>query len=190
VTRFKKLSPVLWGLAAAVLAFSLGAYGEAVASGERAGFVMNFPATGTECGGPSMRDLTGEIVIETDGAGLVKRILQPRTLELVSHVVRNVGDVPQRIRFEVQGLPADIELELGSRDLAWNPETHEIERDIAPGEAVDFDVLMHLPAQIPFSSMPLRGQVVIFDASSGQVLSTLPVSLVRTGAVGGGSCCD
>lgn len=188
--RPDRLEAILWGLLGLTVAISLGSYAKAIAAGERVGFVMNFPAQGSESGGPSMRDLTGEVVIATDGAGLVKRTLQPNTLELASHVIRNVSDEPRRIRMEVLGLPSDIALEIDSRDNAWNPETHEIEREIAPGDAVDLDVLMHLPAEIPLDIMPLHGRVVVYDASSGRILSVLPVKLIHTGAHGGGSCCE
>lgn len=172
------------------LVFALGAYGKGIAAGERTGFVMNFPATGTECGGPSPREMSGMVVVDLDGAGFVKRFVQPRVIEVASHVVSNVSDEPYRIRFQVEDFPDDVELEYHSRDLAWNPDTHEIERDIAPGDSVDFGIIAHLPRELPGGLIPIDASVVIVNARSGDELSRLPLKFVREGASAGGSCCE
>lgn len=172
------------------LVFALGAYGKSIAVGERTGFVMNFPAAGVECGGPSPREMSGMVVVDLDAAGVVKRIIQPRVIEVTSHVVTNVSDEPYRIRFSVEDFPDDVELEYHSRDKAWNPDTHEIERDIAPGESVDFGIIAHLPEELPGGLIPIDASVVVLNARNDQELSRLPLKFVRQGASAGGSCCE
>jgi hypothetical protein len=178
----------LWVVAGIALIFSLGAYNQRIGAGERGSFVMYYPASGTAAGGPSPRSLTGTVIVPLDSGGAVKRALQPDVIEVASHVVMNVGDIPRRIRFETTGFPSDTEAH--SRDRAWNAETHEIERDLAPGAAVDFSLLVRLPNPLPAISTPASGTVYVVDARTGERLSALPVQFQQAGfPAGGGDCC-
>ena len=178
---------VLWVIAAMAMVFALGAYSKAIGSGERGSFVMMYPATGAASGGPSMRALTGEVVVPLDKRGIVKRLVQPGVIQVASHSVTNVGDVPRRIRFESKGFPADTEWEC--RDLAWNPETREIERDLAPRASVGIDLLVKLPDPLPARSVPVSGTIYVVDAKSGKRLSALPVRFEQAGFPQEGSDC-
>jgi len=179
---------LLWVIAGMALVFALGAYNKSISAGERGSFVMNFPATGTACGGPSPRALTGEVVVPLDRRGTIKRAVQPRVIEVASHVVSNVGDVPRRIRFETVGFPPGTETH--SRDRAWDPETQEIARDLAPGSSVDFGLLVTLPNPLPAVSVPASGTIYIVDARSGKRISELPVRFEQSGfPQAGGDCC-
>jgi len=178
---------LLWGISGAAIVFALGAYGGAISAGERGSFVMNFPATGEAVGGPSPRALTGVVVVPLDDAGVIKRTLQPGVIEVASHVVTNVGDEPRRIRFEVEGLQGHLEWH--SRDIAWNSVTHEIEREIPPGDSVDFGVTVTMPEPLPAGPVPLSGTILIVDAERGETLSELPVRFERDAASPGGDCC-
>ncbi len=184
----KGLRATLWVVAGLAVVFSLGAYNKSIGSGERGSFVMNYPASGTAAGGPSPRALTGQVVVSLDDAGAIKRALQPDVIEVASHVVSNVGDVPRRIRFETAGFPSGLELH--SRDRAWNPVTHEIERDLPPGSSVDFGLLVRLPSPLPDRAVAASGTIRIVDARSGERLSSLPVQFRREGyPVQAGDCC-
>ena len=177
----------LWGIIGAALVITLGAYAGSISGGERGGFVMNFPAEGLEVGGPSPRALTGSIEIPLESAGFIKRAFQPSVVEVASHMVSNVGDVPRRIRFEAVGFKDSLEMH--SRDRAWNRETGEIEREIGPGEAVDFGMIVHLPDPLAAVNIPVKGTIAIYDAETGEKLSELPVRFTREGFVKG-SCCE
>ena len=170
---------LLWAIIGVALVFALGAYNKSIAAGERGCFVMNFPATGAASGGPSPRALTGAVVIPLGSRGAIKQALQPRVIEVASHMVSNVGDVPRRIRFETTGFPPDTEWH--SRDRSWNPATHEIERDLAPGASVDFGLLVRLPDPLPARSVPVSGTIYIVDSRTGQRLSELPVRFEQSG---------
>jgi hypothetical protein len=179
---------LLWVIVGMSLVFALGAYNKMIASGERGSFVMNYPAKGTASGGASPRSLTGMVIVPLDTAGAIKRVLQPGVIEVASHVVTNVGDKPQRIRFEAAGFPSDTEVH--SRDRAWNPTTREIERDLAPGAVVDFSMLVRMPNPLPARSVPVSGTVYVVDAKSGRRLSALPVYFQRSGfPQTAGDCC-
>lgn len=179
---------LLWVIVGLAIVFALGAYNKSIAAGERGSFVMNYPAAGAACGGPSPRALTGVVRIPLDKRGAIKQAIQPGTIEVASHVVSNVGDVPRRIRFETKGLPADTEYH--SRDKAWNPISREIERDIAPGEAVDFGMLVKLPDPLPARSMVMSGTIYVVDTRSGRRISELPVHFERAGfPQAAGDCC-
>ena len=179
---------ILWVIVGVSLVFALGAYNKATAAGERGAFVMNYPATGAKAGGPSPRALTGMIMVPLDSQGALKRALQPGVVEVASHVVSNVGDTPRRIRFVATGLPEGTEYH--SRDRAWNPSTHEIERDLAPGSAVDFGILVPLPNPLPARSVVASGTIAIVDARTGERLSQLPVHFQRSGyPAEAGDCC-
>lgn len=186
----RRLEAALWGLSGAVLVVALGAYNGQIASAERGSFTMNFPAEGSEVGGPSPRELTGFIVVGVDGAGFAKRWIQPHVVEISSHVVRNAGDRPRTIRFEAEGFPEGAEWH--SRDLSWNAATRAIGRPIAPGEAVDVGVTVTLPRPLPEKPVLLDGKISVLDADTGAVLSTLPVKVVRAPAAGAasGDCCE
>jgi hypothetical protein len=178
----------LWVVAGMSLVFALGAYNKSISAGERGSFVMNYPATGTAAGGPSPRALTGTVVVPLDNRGFIKRTVQPGVIEVASHVVSNVGDAPRRIRFETAGFPVGTEAH--SRDRAWNPETGEIERDLAPGAVVDFGLLVKLPSPLPARSVPVSGTIFIVDARDGKRLSELPVRFEQAGfPTTGGDCC-
>lgn len=179
---------LLWVIVGLSVVFALGAYNKSIAAGERGSFVMNYPATGASCGGPSPRALTGAVVVPLESRGAIKRVIQPGTIEVASHVVSNVGDIPRRIRFEAQGFPADTEWH--SRDRAWNPASHEIERDLAPGEVVDFGLLITLPDPLPARSVPMSGTIYVVDTRSGERISELPVRFERAGfPQTAGDCC-
>lgn len=178
---------LLWVVFGIALIFALGAYGKSVAPGERGSFVMFYPASGAAAGGSSPRSLTGQVTVKLDSRGAIKRAVQPRLIQVSSHSVKNVGDTPRRIRFETTGFPADTEAH--SRDRAWNPETHEIERDLAPGTAVDFDLLVTLPDP-PEVSIPVSGTISVVDARTGKRLSTLAIRFQQAGvAQEAGDCC-
>jgi len=184
----KRGTTALWVIGGMALVFALGAYSKSISGGERGSFVMNYPATGAACGGASPRALTGSIAVSLASQGGLKRATQPDVIEVASHVVSNVGDAPRRIRFETTGFPADTEAH--SRDRAWNPETLEIERDLVPGAAVDFGLLVRVPQTESPSSIPVSGTIYVVDAKSGERLSHLPVWFVRSGtAPSGGECC-
>ena len=179
----------LWALAGIAVVFALGAYNKEIAPGERGSFVMNYPAKGAQCGGPSPRALTGQVVIPLDAGGTIKHLVQPGVIEVASHVISNVGSVPRRIRFEADGFPADTEWH--SRDRAWNPETKEIERELGPGAAVDLALLVRMPKPLPARSVPVSGTIYVVDARSGERLSKLPVRFEQSGfpQIAGGDCC-
>lgn len=184
----KRAASVLIGVVGATLVFALGAYGGSISGGERGGFTMNFPAEGVETGGPSPRELNGMVTASLDQTGFIKRWIQPDKLEMTSHVVTNVGDKPYRIRFETEGLGEDVEYH--SRDRAWNHDTHAIDREIGPGESVDFGVTLTLPDPLPDTVMPVQGKILIYDVETGEKLSQLSVFVARTGAALAGACCE
>jgi len=194
VGRSVWLRIVAFAVVGVTVALALGAYGKSIGAAERGGFVMNYPATGTECGGASAKALTGSITVPLGTAGIIKSVLQPNVIEVASHSVRNVGDVPRRIRFEVSGfettagVPAEIVWH--SRDKAWNPATHEIDRDIAPGQAVDFGLEMTLPEALPVVRVPLKGDILVRDAVTDELLSSLAVKFERVALPVGGDCCE
>lgn len=167
---------------------ALGGYSTSIAAGERVAFVMNFPATGAECGGPSMRDLSGHVSASLDKAGIVKRYLQPNVVEVASHVIRNDGDSPRSISFETSGFPETTEWH--SRDRAWNADTHAIERTIPPGEAVDLSLRVTFLEPLPATEPLLNGSIIVLDSDTGETLSELPVHIYRSGSGSGGSCCE
>jgi len=179
----------LWGVFGACLIFVLGAYNGDISGSERGSFTMNYPASGPEVGGPSPREMTGSISVGLDGAGVIKRTVLPNEIEIASHVVKNVGTVPRAISFEASGFPAATEYH--SRDVAWNPRTRSIERPIPPGQAVDFGVLVTFPRPLPNKAVLVDGSIVIRDAGTGQLLSEMPVRVVRSGIAGvKGECCE
>jgi hypothetical protein len=168
--------------------FALGSYNKAIAAGERGGFVMNFPAIGAQAGGPSFRDLSGQVVVVVDSAGVLKRRMAPGEVEFTSHVVRNVGTVPRRVRFSVTGIHYPYEIH--SRERTFDARTGEIGRVIGPGGSVDFGVTIRLPEKLPPLAMPVDGRVVVSDAVTGAKLSELPIRVMRTGSFPAGSCCE
>jgi hypothetical protein len=183
-----------WAIGGLVAAVLLGAYGMSIGGAERGSFAMNFPSEGGKpSAGPSARALTGSISVPLDSAGFIKRLLQPNVIEVASHSVRNVGATPRRIRFETTGFEttgAPVAMEWHSRDRAWNPDTHEIDRDLAPGQAVDFGLTVTLAQPIPAVAVPLQGVILVKDARTSEVLSQLAVKFERAGLPAGGDCCE
>jgi hypothetical protein len=186
----KRWRSILWFALGAAAIFALGAYGASIGSAERGSFVMSFPATGTVSGGPSANKLTGSITVPINSAGWLKRVLQASVIQIASHSIRNVGDTPRSIRIETVGFPKDTEW--GCRDLSWDPVTHTVTRMIAPGQAVDLDLVVPFPKPLPDNSTLLNGRIVVYDAVTREWLSTLPVRVVQDGAsiITTGTCCE
>ncbi|MDP2234279.1 MAG: hypothetical protein Q8K89_11620 [Actinomycetota bacterium] len=170
------------------MAVALGAYTSSVSVGERVSFVMNYPATGTEVGGPSMRALTGHVSASLDKAGFAKRLMQSNVIDVASHVVLNSGSVERHISFETSGFPEATEWH--SRDKDFNPVTHAIDRPIAPGEAVDLSLRVTFPRPLPAEEVLLEGSILVVDTETGKTLSELPVHVYRSGTGTQGSCCE
>lgn len=183
-----RLEVALWAVAGATVVFALGSYNKAIAAGERGGFVMNFPAAGAEAGGPSFRDLSGQVIVPIDSAGILKRRLAPREVEFTSHVVRNVGTTGRRVRFSVTDIHYPYKIH--SREKSFDARTGEIGRVVEPGGTVDFGVTIELPDKLPPLAMPVDGRVVVSDAETGEKLSELPIRVMRTGSFPAGSCCE
>ncbi len=184
----KRAVTLLWVVVGLALVFALGAYNKSISAGERGGFVMYYPAKGKEAGGPSARALTGTVVVPLGSQGFIKRLLQADTIEVASHTVINKGDSARRIRFEATGFPQDVEWH--SRDRAWNPRTHEIERDLPPGSAVDLSLMVRLPDPLPSRAVPASGTITVVDARTGERLSALAVYFQQSGfPMTGGECC-
>jgi len=190
----KRMAGIGWAVGGLVAAVLLGAYGMSIGGAERGSFAMNFPSEGGKpSAGPSARALTGSISVPLDDAGFIKRLIQPNVIEVASHSVRNVGATPRRIRFETTGFEttgAPVAMEWHSRDRAWNPDTHQIDRDLAPGQAVDFGLTVTLPQPIPAVAVPLQGVILVKDARTSEVLSQLAVKFERAGLPAGGDCCE
>ncbi len=178
----------LWALAGAWVAIALGAYAGAVSAGERVSFVMNFPASGAESGGPSMRELTGHVSASLDKSGFAKRLIQPNVIEVASHVIMNTGETERLISLETSGFP--VSTEWHSRANGFDPVTHAIERPVAPGEAVDLSLRVTFPRPLPPDEVLLQGSILVKDTETGETLSELPVHVYRTGTGTGGSCCE
>jgi len=179
----------LWVVVGACLVFVLGAYNGKISGSERGSFTMNYPATGEQVGGPSPREMTGSISIGIDGAGIIKRTVEPSEIDIASHVVTNVGTRARTISFEASGFPATTEYH--SRDSAWNPATRTIDRAIPPGQAVDFGLHVVFPDPLPNKAVLVDGSIVIRDATTGERLSELPVKVIRSGIPGvKGECCE
>lgn len=188
----RRIAVAAWFAAGILAMAALGAYGASIAGGERGSFVMNFPATGTASGGPSVRALTGSITVDLDRTGPIKRLLQPNVVQIASHTITNVGDRPRSIRIETTGFPEACEW--SSRDRSWDPATHTVRRVLAPREYVDLDLEVTFPRPLPAQRTLMNGRILVLDAETDEQLSSLAVRVVRSGApaaaMTGGECCE
>jgi hypothetical protein len=196
-----------WSLGIAGLAFAVlfGKWAQSLfTQSELMHFSVNFPGAGRaqtmsccDLGGPWARTrdpdwsnyasgglLTwgeeGQIVVDVGQQGLIKRTLQPNFLSLSSHWIRNVGTQPYQIRIEMDMCGMDLEWETFERD--WDPVGHTSTRAINPGDTYNMDWYFRLSEQDRNRSVICDGQLSLFDAQTGSLLTELPIKIVNSRA--------
>jgi hypothetical protein len=187
VRRWHKLA--LFALAMAA-AFALGAWRGTMSDAESVHFAVNYPATGKDMGGPGAMGATGSVQVNVGNTGFLKSLAQPNVVNLSTHWLKNVSDVPRRIRVAAEGFEYPIRWD--SLDVDWDEETHTVSRALEPDESITVDWFVTLPRPLPADVYTLdQGSFVVYDAETDERLTALPVRIVNSEflAAKGGDCC-
>ena len=66
-----------------------------------------------------------------------------------------------------------------STDKTWDEGTHEIGRELAPGDDVTVDWFVTFPRPMPDEDVLMKGTIVVYDAETDERLTAFPVTFVR-----------
>ena len=168
---------LLWFLAAVAIVFAAGFYREGMQTAEAVHFALNYPATGNDVGGLGARGTEGKIKVDIEKQGLVKKLIQPNVVNLSTHWLHNASDKPMRVKLAVEGFKSPVRWE--SIEKTWNEEDHSIGRELPPGSNATVDWFITLPRPLPPGGVLDEGNIVVYNADSGEKLSVMPVKIVR-----------
>lgn len=127
---------------------------------------------------------TRPVVINMDERGIFKRIFNPGVEGLSTHWLINVDSKPHRIGLKLTEASFPIEWEVGS-GISWDSQSQTFAEAIGPGEGIPdlgIDWLFHFSAEAMAKNVWYEGTLVVFDADSGENLTTIPIKFQKGGA--------
>lgn len=122
----------------------------------------------------------GALVVDVGQQGFLKRTLQPNSISISSHWIRNVGTQPYRIRLEME--MCDLEMEWLTFERDWDQASQTSTRYIDPGDAFNMDWFFKIPAGQRNQTVICDGELRVIDADSDAVMTDLPVKIVNSAA--------
>jgi hypothetical protein len=126
------------------------------------------------------------VVINVDQRGIFKKVSNPGTEQLTTRWLDNIDTKPHRIGLKFTDTSIDIEWDVHVGGNPWDPATQEFANAIGPGERAD-DVniswIFHFPNEVMSQPVWYSANLVVFDADSGETLSSIPVKFQQGGGV-------
>ena len=193
---------MLLGAAGLVVTVVAGRWGLGLfTTAEFVHFSVNYPTlpglelrSMSEIGGPWARDpkLTrpppggllafgdeGEVVVDLSRRGWLKSLIQPGTLLLSSHWIRNVGTRSRRIALDMD--LCGLDLEWVTFERCWDARTQESTRVLEPGDTYNMDWVVRLPPERRRQDVVCAGRLTVLDAEDRSALAVLPITILGTG---------
>jgi hypothetical protein len=127
------------------------------------------------------------ISINVNERGILKQLLNPEIEGLSTHWLTNIDKKPHRIGMKFTNLNVPVDWDINAA-IPWDPETKTFGTAIGPGESIKdlgVDWLFHFPAEVRAKPVWYEGALVIFDADTGEALTTIPVTFTTTTTTGG-----
>lgn len=125
----------------------------------------------------------GRVTVDLGHRGILKELLQPRTVRLSSHWIRNIGARPYRVRIELS--MCNLTQRRVTFERCWDDESLEVTRPIPPGGTFNMDWIIELGDDLSSRNRICRGAVLILDADSGDLLTRFPVDIEGSEAPAG-----
>jgi hypothetical protein len=120
----------------------------------------------------------GYVLIDLGQENWLKRLIQPRFVNLSTHRLRNVGTKPYKVRLEMN--LCDLEPEWETPEAAWDQATQSSTRYIYPGAAFNMDWYLDIPAEVMQQAVICRGQLKVVDTEAGDLLAVLPINIFNS----------
>ncbi|MEN8613955.1 hypothetical protein ABFB09_01540 [Dehalogenimonas sp. THU2] len=123
------------------------------------------------------------VTVYVNERGILKRWLNGSIEGLSTHWLINLDDKPHRIglKFTSDSVEIDWDVHAG---IPWDPATQTFLEPVAPGEQVPelgVDWFFHFPKEIQAQDIWYQGSLEVFDADTGETLTTIPIKFeVRT----------
>jgi hypothetical protein len=138
---------------------------------------------GIPAGGVLVWGRQGRVVVDLAERSFIKEWVQPGTLLLSTHWLRNVGTIERRIRLDMELCGAGLQWVTFERD--WDLASRSSTRAIPPGSTFNMDWIVTLtPEQL--GGGRCDGALTVYDADRDELLTRLPIHLTW-GGLGGGS---
>ncbi len=120
----------------------------------------------------------GYLRIDLGQENWLKRLIQPRFVNLSTHRLRNVGTRPYKVRLEMN--LCDLEPEWETPEAAWDQATQSTTRYINPGAAFNMDWYLNIPPEVMQQAVICRGHLKVLDAEAGDLLTVLPINIFNS----------
>jgi len=117
------------------------------------------------------------LVIDVNGRGILKRLINPGLEGLSTHWLINVDTKPHRIGMRFTNVDVPLRWEVGA-GIPWDPEERVFETAVGPGESVPdlaIDWIFEFSKERRSRDVWYAGALVVFDADTGEDLTTIPV---------------
>lgn len=124
------------------------------------------------------------MVINVNERGILKRLFNPQVEGLSTHWLVNVDDQPHRIGMRLTELDVPIRWEVGA-GILWDPESRTFAEPVGPGESVPdlgVDWFWVFPEEAMARTVWYEGNLVVFDADTGEELTIIPIKFQIGGA--------
>ena len=179
-----------------IITIAAGAYGAAIGKSEMVHFWVAFPAGNVAkpmvLRGPGPPISLSPVTIDLDSRGALKNLLNPNFEAISTHWIYNYGKKPVRVKLELVNCSIPVRWEVGA-GLPYDPETRTFTEPLMPGKSISnlgIDWIFEIPPNYMYEAVIYKGGLQIIDADNGQVLTFIPIEIVRGGvSSGGGSCC-
>ncbi|MCS7097540.1 MAG: hypothetical protein NZ922_00950 [Candidatus Methanomethyliaceae archaeon] len=140
--------------------------------------------------GPPIR--VTPLIIDLDGRGFLKKLLQPNIEAISTHWIYNVGKRPINIRLELIESDIPIVWEVKA-NWPYNSSTRTFTAPIPPGGRIDLlsiDWYFIIPEYYMDEKIIYDGGLLIYDANSNELLTFIPIMIIRSyHSYIGGECC-
>lgn len=134
---------------------------------------------GIPAGGLVVWGREGRLEVDLSGRSWLKSWLQPGTLLLSSHWIRNVGPSARRIALTVD--LCDFPLEWVTFEADWDPVARASTRALEPGETFNMDWIVQLPPERRYKAVVCEGAISVLDADDQRPLARFPVRIHNGG---------
>ncbi len=181
--RKRVLFSVIGAVFLIALIFGSGVYAKSVLNPtELSHFFVPFPA-GKVIKPTTLQKPKGGAVfvrpmgIDVNARGILKKWLNPAAEGLSTHWLTNLDSKPHRIGMKFTNINFDVEWDVHA-GIPWNEETHEFEVAVGPGDSVPdlgVDWVFFFPPEVRAQTVWYDGSLIVFDADTGDTLTTIPV---------------
>ncbi|RZN55215.1 MAG: hypothetical protein DSO09_03060 [Candidatus Methanomethylicota archaeon] len=176
-----------------LLTISTGVYGVILSNTEPTLFWFAVPAGNiTEpkvLRGPGPPINLTPIKVDIDRFTPLKKFFNPNVVEIGTHWIYNYGKKPVILRIELINCTLPVKWDV-SANFPFDEKTHTFTKPLMPGQRIDglvFHWIFEIPPELMNKPIIYQGGVKLIDANTGEVLTFIPIEIVRGELMRGGS---